>query len=224
MGTSLAGWLPLFEILTFGRMVTSGEVAPRGTMRPWCTAWAFRTPPDTAARAGRLPAAVAGEAADNARYAARATGALAAPKRRQKRSFLGYGDVLAIRSPSLGLGARARVCTPSGQYGSNGPGDFVSSGALRGGPGGRLVLPRPHGGHVPDLLDDLGVGQSGHVPELPAFGNVAEQPAHDLPGTGLGKVVSENDGVRPGDLADHLGNMFAKLRCHGLVPDLAAFE
>src|SRR2546428_13312210 len=104
MGTSLAGWLPVLEILTLGKMVTLGEVAPRGTMRPWCTAWAVRTPPDTAARAGRLPEAVAGEAADNARYAASATGALAAPMRRQKRSFLGYGDVLAIRSPSLGSG------------------------------------------------------------------------------------------------------------------------
>src|SRR5947208_6233968 len=141
MGTSLAGWLPLFAILPFGRMVTSGEVAPRGTMRPWCTAWAFRTPPDTAARAGRLPAAVAGEAADNARYAARATGALAAPKRRQKRSFLGYGDVLAIRSPLSGVGVQEHgfVLHP-GSTGQTVPEISCLRGASRRARG-RLVLP-----------------------------------------------------------------------------------
>src|SRR2546422_5606935 len=125
IGTSLTGWVPLLEIWTLGRMVTSGEVAPRGTTRPWWTASAFRTPPDTAARAGRLPAAVAGTAAVKATYVASATGTLAAPMRRQKRSFLGYGDVLAIRSPSLGPGARARVCTPLGHYGSNADEDWA---------------------------------------------------------------------------------------------------
>src|SRR5712691_8832484 len=99
MGTSLAGWLPLFEILTFGRIVTLGAVAARGVMRPWCTAWAFRTPPETAARAGRLPTALAGAAAVNAKYAARASGTAAAAERRQKRYLMGYGVVPAIDPP-----------------------------------------------------------------------------------------------------------------------------
>ena len=39
-----------------------------------------------------------------------------------------------------------------------------------------------------DLVDDRGVGQRGRVAQLPALGDVAQEPAHDLAAAGLGQV------------------------------------
>src|SRR4051812_35991169 len=62
-----------------------------------------------------------------------------------------------------------------------------------------------------ELLHHGRVAERGHVSQLAALGDVAQEPAHDLPGSGLGQVVGPDDPVGPGELADPLG---------ALLPDL----
>ena len=52
----------------------------------------------------------------------------------------------------------------------------------------------------------VGVAQGGDVAERAAFGDVAQQPAHDLARAGLGQVVGPDDPLRAGELADPLGD------------------
>src|SRR5207249_9509690 len=111
-----------------------------------------------------------------------------------------------------------------GPYGSNGYEDCPLEDSVvsfwRPGPGGLFLL-SPDRGHVADLVHDLRVRQRGHVPQLPALGHVPEEPPHDLPGAGLGKVLGEDDRMGPGELADHLGHVLPELLSDGLVADLA---
>src|SRR5919107_1320728 len=57
-----------------------------------------------------------------------------------------------------------------------------------------------------ELLHHVGVAQRGDVAELLALGDVAQQAAHDLARAGLGQVVGPDDPLRPGELADALGD------------------
>ena len=67
-----------------------------------------------------------------------------------------------------------------------------------------------------DLLDALlqlrhhgRVAQRRHVAERAALGDVAQQAAHDLARARLGQVVGPDDPLRPGELADPLGDRLA---------------
>src|SRR5207248_2150102 len=53
-----------------------------------------------------------------------------------------------------------------------------------------------------DAVDDLGVGQGGDVADAGEVGHRGDDPAHDLPGPGLGHVRHDPHILRPGDLAD----------------------
>src|SRR5205085_5419255 len=90
------------------------------------------------------------------------------------------------------------------------------SGALRGALGGLVVILalRREGA---DRRHDLGVGQRRHVPEIAPMGDVAQQAPHDLARAGLRQVVGEDDGVRPGDLADLDGHVLPKFGDQHLV-------
>ena len=52
-----------------------------------------------------------------------------------------------------------------------------------------------------------GVGQRRRVAEVAALGHVAQQPAHDLPRSGLRQLVGEDDGLGPGDGPDVVGHV-----------------
>ena len=67
------------------------------------------------------------------------------------------------------------------------------------------------GGLIADLLDDLGVRERRDVAERVAARDVAQQPAHDLPGARLRQVRREDDLVGLRDRADHLRNVLAEL-------------
>src|SRR6266849_6766419 len=54
-----------------------------------------------------------------------------------------------------------------------------------------------------NLLDDVGIRESGNVAGVDAIGNGGENAAHDFARTGLGHVGNDLNGLRPGDLADH---------------------
>src|SRR5271166_1007641 len=79
---------------------------------------------------------------------------------------------------------------------------------------GRLYL-------VPDVLDDLGVGQRGDVADVGEVGDGRDDPAHDLAGPGLGHVGDDPDVLRPGDLPDYGLDRLADLGRH-LVARLEA--
>src|SRR3954451_23396676 len=53
-----------------------------------------------------------------------------------------------------------------------------------------------------ELLHHVRVAQRGHVAELAALGDVAQQPAHDLARARLGQVVGPDDALGPRELAD----------------------
>src|SRR5262249_60395766 len=55
---------------------------------------------------------------------------------------------------------------------------------------------------VADVVDDLGVGQSGDVADVGGVGDRSVDPAHDLPGPGLGDVGHEPEVTRPGYFYD----------------------
>ena len=65
-----------------------------------------------------------------------------------------------------------------------------------------LLLQRGHDGRI---------GERGHVAEGAAFGDVAEEAAHDLAGAGLRQVDGDEDLLRPGDGADLLGDVRLQL-------------
>ena len=65
---------------------------------------------------------------------------------------------------------------------------------------------------VLDQVHHRGVGQGGDVAELAVLGDVAEQPAHDLAGAGLGQLLDDHDLPRPGDRADLLGHVGLRAR------------
>ena len=44
-----------------------------------------------------------------------------------------------------------------------------------------------------DLLDDIGIGERGHVAELALLRNVREESAHDLARPGLGEIVGKDN-------------------------------
>src|SRR3954447_3693221 len=54
----------------------------------------------------------------------------------------------------------------------------------------------------PDQLHDAGVGEGRGVPECAALGDIAQEPAHDLPGPRLRQVGHEQQGLRFRDRAD----------------------
>src|SRR4051794_323844 len=74
---------------------------------------------------------------------------------------------------------------------------------------------------VLELLHDVRVAQRRHVAELAALGDVAQQPAHDLAGAGLGQVVGPDDPLRAGELADPARHVLADVR-HEVVVALGA--
>jgi hypothetical protein len=61
-----------------------------------------------------------------------------------------------------------------------------------------------------ELRQDGRVTQRGHVARLAVFGDVAQEPAHDLPGSRLGQVVGPDDPAGPGQLADLPADMLAQ--------------
>src|SRR5918998_2722642 len=56
-----------------------------------------------------------------------------------------------------------------------------------------------------DLIQDGRILQSRDISQLAPFGDVSEQPSHDLSGTSLGQIFSKDDRLRAGYLADLLG-------------------
>ena len=62
-----------------------------------------------------------------------------------------------------------------------------------------------------ELGDHRGIGQRRRVAERLAFGDVAQQPAHDLARARLRQVGGEEDVVGPGDGADLLGDVCLQL-------------
>src|SRR5439155_3050922 len=84
----------------------------------------------------------------------------------------------------------------------------------------RLLFAGPNVGQVADLGDDLGVGQGRHVAQLPALGDVAEQPPHDLPRPGLRQVLGAAEALRTRDLPDHPGHVLPEFGGHRLITDL----
>ncbi len=61
--------------------------------------------------------------------------------------------------------------------------------------------------HLLQLAHHVRIRQRRGVAQRAAFGDVLEQPAHDLAAPGLGQVGREEDVVRPGDGADLLGHV-----------------
>src|SRR5438094_797080 len=64
-----------------------------------------------------------------------------------------------------------------------------------------------------ELRQHRRVTQRGHVSWLAVFRDVAQEPAHDLPGPGLGQVVGPDNPAGPGQLADLAADVLAQ---HGL--------
>src|SRR2546430_17228827 len=64
-----------------------------------------------------------------------------------------------------------------------------------------------------ELRQHRRVTQRGHVAGLAVFRYVAQEPAHDLPGPGLGQVVGPDDPAGPGQLAGLAADVLAQ---HGL--------
>jgi hypothetical protein len=62
---------------------------------------------------------------------------------------------------------------------------------------------------VPEAVQDLGVGQGGHVSDVGEVGDSRDDPAHDLAGAGLGHVRHDPYPLRPGDLADLLQDLYS---------------
>src|SRR5512132_3816097 len=75
-----------------------------------------------------------------------------------------------------------------------------------------------------ELLHDRRIGQRRRVAKRPVLGDIAKEPAHDLPGTRLRQLGREDDVGRPGDLADLLGHVVAELLEHLERALLAALE
>src|SRR5713226_7795271 len=55
---------------------------------------------------------------------------------------------------------------------------------------------------VPDLVDDLGICEGGHVAHIGEVGDARDHPSHDLPRPGLGHVRNDPHVLRSRDLAD----------------------
>ena len=68
-----------------------------------------------------------------------------------------------------------------------------------------------------ELLRHRRVAQRRHVAELAALGDVAQQPAHDLPRARLRQVAGPDHPFRPGQFADPLGDVLVELADHLLV-------
>ena len=62
-----------------------------------------------------------------------------------------------------------------------------------------------------DQVHHRGVGERGDVADLAVLGDVAQQPAHDLAGAGLGQLGDDHDLPGLGDRADLLGDVVAQL-------------
>src|ERR1700745_3340133 len=78
---------------------------------------------------------------------------------------------------------------------------------------GRGIIERPSaagGGSALELRKYRRVTQRGHVAGLAVFRDVAQEPAHDLPGPGLGQVVGPDDPAGPGQLADLAADVLAQ--------------
>src|SRR6266480_1451783 len=131
------------------------------------------------------------------------SGASGVPQKPQRRNFAGFS------SPQLG-----QICT-KGSLGT--PADQIECAPLG------AAAPRPRSGStqlllfaafrrraVLDLFDHGRVGEGSRVAELAIFGDVAKQPAHDLPRTRLRQLRGEDDVGRPGDLADFLRHVLAE--------------
>src|SRR6266498_1500667 len=73
---------------------------------------------------------------------------------------------------------------------------------------------------VADVLDDLGVGEGGHVADIGKVGDRGDDPAHDLAGASLGHVRDDPDVLWPGDLADlgvdRLDNLLLEVLARGI--------
>src|SRR4030095_8671572 len=69
-------------------------------------------------------------------------------------------------------------------------------------------------GSLLDLVDNRRVGQGCGVSELPLLRDVAEEPAHDLPGACLRELRREDDVRRAGELADLSADVLAELAHH----------
>src|SRR5215211_9140653 len=69
-----------------------------------------------------------------------------------------------------------------------------------------------------ELLHHTGLTQRADIAELPAFGDVPQQPAHDLAGARLRHVGGPDDALRPGELPDPHRDLVAHLRLELLVP------
>src|SRR5215471_21564460 len=55
------------------------------------------------------------------------------------------------------------------------------------------------------------VAEGAGVPRLAALGDVAQEPAHDLAGPGLGQVIGPDDPLWPGELPDPVADVPAEV-------------
>src|SRR6185437_14859007 len=69
----------------------------------------------------------------------------------------------------------------------------------------------------PDRLDHPGVGQSGGIAKLPLVGDIAEEPAHDLPTPRLRQIGGKEDLLWSSDGTDHLGHMDPQFLAQGFI-------
>src|ERR671910_693232 len=68
-----------------------------------------------------------------------------------------------------------------------------------------------------EILHDSRLAQRGHVAQLAALGDVAQQPAHDLSRAGFGNVRGPDDALGTGEPADPPGHLVAHLLLELLV-------
>ena len=79
---------------------------------------------------------------------------------------------------------------------------------IHGNAGSQLVVV---GGAFGDRRNDAGIGEGRGVAQVAAVGDVAQQAAHDLAGTGLRQVRHEEHGLRTGGGAELLRHVLADL-------------
>src|SRR3954471_22997961 len=75
-----------------------------------------------------------------------------------------------------------------------------------------------------ERVDHARVVERRDVAELAAFGDVAQQPSHDLAGAGLGQVGRPDDPLRPRQLADPRRDLLAHFGLELRVALVAAGE
>ena len=151
-------------------------------------------------------------------------------------SYLFSAGIAALALPFIWLSRRERNPADTG-VGAPAPEPEAAPGASRHGrrPRGRrptadlrqATPPRPRSApldHLVELLDHVGVAQRGHVAELAALGDVAQQPAHDLARAGLRQVVGPDDPLRARELADPLGDVLADLGDSSSVPSCSPWR